>query len=61
MKFQSLFFWNHYLDLTASGIYDAMHTPFQSLFFWNHYLDRCEKHNTEIGGGFNPCFSGTTT
>ena len=36
--FQSLFFWNHYLD-PNSRIYVKLEEAFQSLFFWNHYLD----------------------
>ncbi len=38
IMFQSLFFWNHYLD---SKLFPGFLTfpEFQSLFFWNHYLD----------------------
>ncbi len=59
--FQSLFFWNHYLDLFPFNHISILY-QFQSLFFWNHYLD-----DTLHGGylaifkRFNPCFSGTTT
>ncbi len=36
--FQSLFFWNHYLD-KGEGLFLFDRFLFQSLFFWNHYLD----------------------
>jgi len=37
-EFQSLFFWNHYLD-GPGPCPGRVVAEFQSLFFWNHYLD----------------------
>jgi len=37
-SFQSLFFWNHCLDLDGQ-VKTLAELKFQSLFFWNHCLD----------------------
>ena len=60
--FQSLFFWNHYLDQPDSPGGISAFGRFQSLFFWNHYLDvLLPSLVAAVQKCFNPCFSGTTT
>ena len=57
--FQSLLFWNLYLDPFQGLLQTQTYVEFQSLLFWNLYLDTLgisKIHDEEIG--FNPYYSG---
>ena len=59
--FQSLFFWNHYLDLYPLKQLDYI-TAVSILVFLEPLLRRnVNKENLINVNCFNPCFSGTTT